>query len=351
MVNPCFLPSASIKDYASNTWQWLEKPRFYTSNFTCFEPNCNNFTFEYIIRNPDACAADDKIFLLFLVTTTHNKTRARQAIRKTWAGRRRYRGQTIRTMFVLGEGKDEEREGELLAENELHGDIIQGRFVDTYRTLTEKVVFSLGWVRRYCPQARHVIKTDDDVFHVPQRYVDYLMDNWIPDRYVGGWCVTARPFRDESNKKYVPYGVYPHQYMPFYCNGGGYVMTQKAVRDIVAVAPHVRYTNMEDHFVTGICRYSMAIPFSQISGVLVKTAQPQPCTLRSWVKSTQDNISPDQMKEYWQQLTAKDIECTSHFDNRLFLLLVAFLILWAGIVFAIFRHNLNEGFQIAFEPS
>jgi hypothetical protein len=329
----------TISESENNNWKWLSKARFFSSNFSCRQRNCNNFTFEYMISNAHACVDDDDIFVLFLVMTTHNMTEARTAVRNTWANETKYRGKTIKTIFVLGKGRTAIQDTDLIVENEKHQDIIQGQFRDTYRTLTEKVMFALGWVREYCAHVRHVIKTDDDVFHVPERYVDHLMDHWIPDRYVGGWCVTARPVRDENHKQYVSYGVYPHQYMPFYCNGGGYVMTQNAVRDIVAVAPHVQYTNMEDHFVTGLCRYATSIPFSQISGTLVKTAQPQPCTLRTWIKSTQDNVSPDQMRVYWRQRT--DLRCVQNIDLQRVLILIIFLVIWFIIMFVLQSKRLD----------
>ena len=37
-------------------------------------------------------------------------------------------------------------------------------FQDTYRNLTLKTVMGLKWSAIFCPQARHVMKTDDDIF-------------------------------------------------------------------------------------------------------------------------------------------------------------------------------------------
>jgi len=60
-------------------------------------------------------------------------------------------------------------------ELEHYGDVIQGKFMDNYRTLTNKTMMGLAWVRAHCAHAQYVLKTDDDAFNVPQRYVDYLL--------------------------------------------------------------------------------------------------------------------------------------------------------------------------------
>ena len=49
-------------------------------------------------------------------------------------------------------------------ELELHGDLIQSNNVDTYLNLTLKVVSCFEWVKDYCPYAKFVFKTDDDIF-------------------------------------------------------------------------------------------------------------------------------------------------------------------------------------------
>ena len=38
------------------------------------------------------------------------------------------------------------------------------RFQDTYRNLTLKTVMGLKWSAIFCPQAKFVMKTDDDIF-------------------------------------------------------------------------------------------------------------------------------------------------------------------------------------------
>ena len=34
---------------------------------------------------------------------------------------------------------------------------------------------ALRWVEEFCPDVSYVLKTDDDGFNVPQRFVDFLL--------------------------------------------------------------------------------------------------------------------------------------------------------------------------------
>jgi hypothetical protein len=53
-------------------------------------------------------------------------------------------------------------------ESNLYQDMVIGPFLDSYRNLTYKHVMALKWVHYHCPEARYVLKSDDDVFvHTP----------------------------------------------------------------------------------------------------------------------------------------------------------------------------------------
>ena len=47
---------------------------------------------------------------------------------------------------------------------EQFGDIVQGGFIDAYSNMTYKNIFGKLWVSEFCPQAKFVIKSDDDMF-------------------------------------------------------------------------------------------------------------------------------------------------------------------------------------------
>jgi Galactosyltransferase len=49
---------------------------------------------------------------------------------------------------------------------------------------------ALQWVYEFCPGAQYVLKTDDDGFNVPQRFVDYLI-GVTAEKFIGGYCFTV----------------------------------------------------------------------------------------------------------------------------------------------------------------
>ena len=86
------------------------------------------------------------------------------------------------------------------------------------------------------------------------------------DRFIGGYCFTVMPDRRENSKFFIPFSMYPDRYYPTYCSGPGYVLSRRAIADVLAVAPDVLFLPMEDVFVSGICRVASGILYTQVGG-------------------------------------------------------------------------------------
>jgi len=161
---------------------------------------------------------------------------------------------------------------------------MQADFLDDYRWLTNKTMAGLHWARAFCPGAEFILKTDDDSFNVPQRFIDYLL-GLGRDRFIGGYCFTILPDRRNSSKFFVARSMYPDRYYPTYCSGPGYVMSGSAVASVVSVSGDVVFLPMEDVFVTGVCRVAAGIAYTQLVGVLEDHRQLTRCGLATWVKN------------------------------------------------------------------
>jgi len=94
---------------------------------------------------------------------------------------------------------------------------------DTYHTLTNKTVASITWAIGYCgSHFTFLLKTDDDSFNVPQRFVEYLSSLGVRDNdnfvFIGGLCQHGGvPYRNHSHKWFVPYSSYPGPVFPHHC--------------------------------------------------------------------------------------------------------------------------------------
>lgn len=159
-----------------------------------------------------------------------------------------------------------------------YGDLIQCQSRDTYTNLTLKSIAALEWTRQYCPWARYLLKTDDDMFIDMRRllrFIDNVETESVkengnfhhpqeplhvdPFKIIGGedmfesaptpsfemelpptiWGRLAhgwRPIRQNSSKYYVSRIQYPGRVYPDFCTGPAYLMTRSAVGPLYEAA-------------------------------------------------------------------------------------------------------------------
>ncbi len=251
-------------------FDWLNIVSYLPNDVSCSK--CTNFTYLPLIENPEVCSGND-IFLLMLVTSFPANSCFRDRVRDTWGSVREHRGFKIRILFVLARARIKSFNKQLRAENEKYKDILQGDFQDSYMTLTNKMIWGLNWVSRHCSNIKFVLKTDDDVLNVPQRFVDHLSS--LPSQdgaYVGGSCISgATPNRRNIRTKwYTTPEMYSATYYPTYCSGPAYVLSMAAVRHIVGVYTNVRFLPWEDVYVTGLCRAASRMDYTMIDGITHK---------------------------------------------------------------------------------
>lgn len=275
-------------------------------------------------------------FLLILVASFHANLDARQAIRKSWGSLREYQGQIVRTLFIFGSHEDKNYNYQIQYEFKHYGDVMQADFVDGYRWLTNKTMAGLHWVQKFCPTAKFILKTDDDGFNVPQRFIDYLLAVGA-DRFIGGYCFTVMPDRRASSKFYVPYSMYPDQYYPTYCSGPGYVLSRSAAASILSLSADVAFLPMEDVFVTGVCRVVAGISYTQVVGVVEDHGQMTRCGLATWVKNGH-SVYPQATPKLWRRAADADslVDCSAR--NKLMLLeLLVLIAIWLKHLYLIVR--------------
>ena len=123
--------------------------------------------FEYIISNKDMCDPNTNIFIW--VHSAPNQQRKRLTLRETWANPQSFpSGYKAKLGFFIGAVEHKNPnvtsliQHRLEFENELYHDIIQENYVDHYHNMSYKAISAVKWITNYCPQAKLVIKTDDD---------------------------------------------------------------------------------------------------------------------------------------------------------------------------------------------
>ncbi|XP_061909581.1 beta-1,3-galactosyltransferase 5 [Entelurus aequoreus] len=220
---------------------------------------------EFLLMPSPLVCQRAKPYLITMVTSAPANQRARQAIRDTWGGETNVRGLRVMTLFTLGVTSDPGLAKLLIEEARERGDLVQGRFLDTYSNLTLKTVSMLSWVRRFCAQAHFLAKVDDDVLFNPSALLRLLNKSHSPyeqvDLYLGRVHLHVAPDHNPDSKHYLPKGAYPHSVFPDYCSGTAYVLSRSALLKISLAAtasPLSTPLPPEDAFV-GLCARAAGI--------------------------------------------------------------------------------------------
>ncbi|XP_070781179.1 beta-1,3-galactosyltransferase 9 [Enoplosus armatus] len=214
-----------------------------------------NVSQAYPIANPDACRSSD-LFLLTLVFSSTANVDQRDAVRRTWANQTLVQGFPVRILFFLGSTQTSDAQKALMRETDRHGDMVQGHAVadSSLRGPTDRTVLALRWVIAFCPVARFVLLTKDSVFINLPAIGGYLLGlhRHPEDLYLGRVIQRDSPDRDPNSPGYLPPPLYPDKYLPEYCDGTAYVISQDVVRKVYVASAAVRASVPADVFV-GLC--------------------------------------------------------------------------------------------------
>ena len=213
----------------------------------------------YAIKNENMCLdrGGAKEIIVLVHSSTNNFER-RAAIRQTWGNLTLLDSYNLRVAFILGQSANKSLQSQINHEDALHGDIVQGKFLDTYHNLSQKHVLGLRWVSEYCKTAKFVVKVDDDVFLNPFGFFRDLVTKFSnltrtimcnvrlngTDRiqHGGKWGVNVNKFKNLTN-------------WPFnFCQGFVVIYTSDIVPKIYKAATSncTPFVWLDDVYVTGI---------------------------------------------------------------------------------------------------
>lgn len=267
----------------------------------------------------EAYKKDPEVKLLVLVPSAINHFEERKTIRRTWGSMANQPHGPMRLGFVLGTTPNSTEEDLIKNESEIHGDIIQADFQDTYRNLTTKSVLMLKWVSKHCAHAEYFLKADDDTFVNLNVLTDLLQKSPFADeeKFIGGFIHRgAQPSRAPSEKYYVSEGDYADDQYPPYASGAAYVTNGPTASQLFEASKSVKpFLPMEDVFITGLCADEIAA--SLIHEPSFRYIDP-PDPLR-WDHysslATAHSISPDEMELLWDQMTKNIFDLFDDFSD------------------------------------
>ncbi|KAI8497168.1 hypothetical protein Bbelb_251170 [Branchiostoma belcheri] len=294
LVNKVLHTSSSFQAYSNN------------GTFKNASNVVNPHPYSFVLNNADKCGSEN-VFLLIVVTSSPEYLDQRQAIRQTWGNESNVPGVVIKRVFAIGLPKNTSIQEDLQKENAIHRDIIQENFIDTYRNLTLKAVMVWKWAFLYCPQARFVMKTDDDAFVNVYRLVNHLeqLQPNASHRFVTGHVyVGSKPVRDPNSsykKWYVTKQEYPRDTFPHYPCGCTYVISNDLTKDLFETSLVTEYLFIEDVYI-GICLEKLGVAVLPSDKFLSMYTGTIPCSPQfdfiasHWVKT------PQAMMTSWRAL-------------------------------------------------
>ncbi|XP_034392120.1 N-acetyllactosaminide beta-1,3-N-acetylglucosaminyltransferase 2a isoform X2 [Cyclopterus lumpus] len=295
--------SAQIEDYDS-----------LPQHFQDFLLHMRCRTYPMLIDQSRVCDGDP--FLLLAVKSLIPHFDRRQAIRETWGRVGTLANRTVATVFLLGNTVSADLlpdlQGMLGHEAELHGDLLQWDYRDSFYNLTLKEVLFLKWFGQNCPSARFVLKGDDDVFINTLRVLDLLeglAESKVRDFFIGDVISKAGPHRDRKLKYFVPESVFAGRYPP-YAGGGGYLYSGELALRLYNASRRVVLYPIDDVY-TGMCLAKLGLAPEMHSGFRTFNIEEKyrfsPCVYRSLMLV--HSRTPQEMKRIWSWIVHPDLVC------------------------------------------
>lgn len=270
-----------------------------------------NVSRTYPIPNHNACKNSD-LFLLTLVFSSSSNVSQRKAIRSTWGNQTSVRGFPLRVLFFLGSTETPAAQEALVVESERYRDVVQSAVVDDRppRGPTERTVSALRWVIAFCPMARFVVLTKDSVFLNLPALGGYLLSlhRHPEDLYLGRVIQKDPPDRDPHSPGFLPPSLYPEKYLPEYCEGSAYVVSQDVVRKVYVASSAVRVPVPPDAFVGLSAHRAGVVPTHSARFSGEKHVRYNPCCYRYMFSSA--GMGSSEMEAVWADLRLRPEGCS-----------------------------------------
>lgn len=261
----------------------------------------------YDISNVELCPdLGRNMQLLVAITSAPSHKDARMAIRQTW-GHYRQRSD-VSVAFLLGSSTDPHLTQKLRDENKLYGDLISGRFLDSYDNLTLKTVSLVEWVDNYCNHINFILKTDDDMFINIPRLLSFIEKHAKDKRTIFGRLAKKwKPIRNKKSKYYVSLNQYQPAIFPDFTTGPAYLMTGDVIHDLYTTALGKTYLKLEDVFMTGIVAQDVKIKRIHVHEFLNKRVAMNACSIQKGISIHM--VKFHEQFDLWKKLLDRKTKC------------------------------------------
>ncbi|KAK3577723.1 hypothetical protein CHS0354_002935 [Potamilus streckersoni] len=241
----------------------------------------------YVLNNDKICTGVHNLTFIIMVHTATDNFYRRSVMRETWANKDVLRNYSMRVLFLLGRPQDKKVQTVIEHESSLHKDIVQGNFLDTYHNLTHKGVLGYRWISEFCPQAKFVLKVDDDVFVNVFKLLLNMSKSYNADkrkircyvringtspiqRKTGKWIVDDWEF---INMTHFPVT---------YCNGFFVLLTTDIIKELYEASKKTPFFWVDDVYIFGLLPAKVgSVTFESVQGLNLNQKQALECFQKS----------------------------------------------------------------------
>ena len=233
----------------------------------------NPHKFNWLINPRNICQGRD-IFLLTYVHSAPAHYKRRTAIRETWGNPKNFPDFTFRLVFLLGRPGDKTMQEAVQLESDMYGDIVQEDFADSYRNLTYKAIMGLKWITNHCPQARYILKTDDDIFVNIFNVAKHILSIHNHEKDVKKMLLCLvwyrmKVVRDPKSKWYLSKSEFRDDFFPTYCSGSAYIMTADLIPPMYNASMFTPFFWVDDFYVTGLLAKKVGAAHRKFNSVYI----------------------------------------------------------------------------------
>lgn len=229
--------------------------------------------FEYLLNHPTCKERRKKPLVVVLVHSAPENFHKRTIIRETWGTK----DPRALLFFIVGAVISTNIQDKIDLEDKVHEDVVQGNFRDAYRNMTYKHVMALKWFLYDCPEARYLLKTDDDVFVNTPLLYNYLgssseaiSQQFPSERLLLCYEISsAKVKRSYRSKWRVSFDEYSDKYYPNHCPGFSILYSADVVRQLYLKAQQLKYFWIDDVHITGSVATKLNLTISPSVGLFL----------------------------------------------------------------------------------
>ncbi|XP_013405714.1 beta-1,3-galactosyltransferase 1-like [Lingula anatina] len=267
----------------------------------------NPHDFHYIIKEEKFCEKlSEPPYLLVLICSYHDREYSRLAVRETWGSVSQSQSwvdgrplnQAVKILFFVGTHIVSSWNKKIAHESQIHSDIILEDYTESPFNASIKTIGAFKWAAAFCPQAKYVLKVEEDVFIDIPKVLDILShSNTV-------YGARHAKFSVQRNGQWaVPYSVFPFETFPPFLGGPAYAMSLDLAKRIYEASEYFPMIVLEDAYVTGVLREVVGAEIKQFEEFgNWGSRQPSSCDVAQGKVIAGNRLEADDMLFLWEDL-------------------------------------------------